>query len=344
MNAEEFSNEWDLYWNNISSNQAPGLNEYEKSVFLTRAQLELIQAYFSPKKNKVMEGFESSPKRNMDFSKLILSYICKCESTQYDFNYDARGLLITLPSNTFLTVNEQLYIGRMGTVGEDGEETNPSYTVDLQRILDEAAELEEEGNSEKAQDKYKQAIGILTNQNFKTNTNCIVLRQILRLNFMEYQRLMTKAYKEPLKTQCWALTTEGVDDPNNTSGKSLRLEIIPRSIESMQIKGSNPTRNAYYVLRYIKKPRPIILTDLSTYYDNISIDGYVGNEECYNVREDGVITTPCELDESMHKEILQRAIELAKATYAGDFQSTVVGAQVSGTELGSVQQQQQRER
>ena len=48
MNAEEFSNEWDLYWNNISSNQAPGLNEYEKSVFLTRAQLELIQAYFSP--------------------------------------------------------------------------------------------------------------------------------------------------------------------------------------------------------------------------------------------------------------------------------------------------------
>ena len=33
MNNTEFSNQFDVFYNNITSNQAPGLNEYEKSVF-----------------------------------------------------------------------------------------------------------------------------------------------------------------------------------------------------------------------------------------------------------------------------------------------------------------------
>jgi len=37
MTTGEFSNEFDLLYNNIMSNSAPGLNEYEKSVFLTKA-------------------------------------------------------------------------------------------------------------------------------------------------------------------------------------------------------------------------------------------------------------------------------------------------------------------
>ena len=37
MNHTEFSNEFDVLYNNIMSNAAPGLNEYEKSVFLTKA-------------------------------------------------------------------------------------------------------------------------------------------------------------------------------------------------------------------------------------------------------------------------------------------------------------------
>lgn len=341
MTGEEFSNEWDLYWNNISSDQAPGLNEYEKSVFLTRAQLDIISCYFNPKKNKVQEGFESSAKRNMDFSKLILSYITKYNPSSVgdDFNFDARGLLITLPSNTFLTVNEQLYIGNHNS---SAVSENPAYTTVIESILDEAYDAENNGDSKKAQQLYKRAINQLVSTNFVKGNNSVVLRQILRLSYAEYMRLMTKAYKEPLKTVCWALTTEGDKSSSDSSGTSLKLEVIPRSLDSMAIKGNPPTKDAYYVLRYIKKPRPIILTDLSTYYDNISIDGYTGNEECYNV-VDGVITTPCELDETLHKEILQRAIEIAKATQAGDFQSTVLGATLSGTEMGQVPQGRQQQ-
>ena len=68
MTLPEFNTNFDLLYNNIASNQAPGLDEYEKSVFLTNAQLELVKNYFNPKGNKYQEGFDQSPKRQLDFS------------------------------------------------------------------------------------------------------------------------------------------------------------------------------------------------------------------------------------------------------------------------------------
>lgn len=71
MTAQEFSNEFNILYNNISSNGAPGLDEYEKSVFLSKAQEELIKTYFNPLGNKYREGFDDSPKRQEDFKQLI---------------------------------------------------------------------------------------------------------------------------------------------------------------------------------------------------------------------------------------------------------------------------------
>ena len=68
MTLQEFNTNFDLLYNNIASNQAPGLDEYEKSVFLTNAQLELVKNYFNPKGNKYQEGFDQSPNRQLDFS------------------------------------------------------------------------------------------------------------------------------------------------------------------------------------------------------------------------------------------------------------------------------------
>ena len=78
MKTQEFSNEFDVLYNNIMSNAAPGLNEYEKSVFLTKAQEEIIYNYFNPKGNKYGEGFDDSIKRQMDFSELIKSDYGEC--------------------------------------------------------------------------------------------------------------------------------------------------------------------------------------------------------------------------------------------------------------------------
>jgi len=37
MTTNEMSSEFDILYNQINSNQAPGVDEYEKSVFLTKA-------------------------------------------------------------------------------------------------------------------------------------------------------------------------------------------------------------------------------------------------------------------------------------------------------------------
>ena len=47
MTIAEFSDQFDVLFNNITSNQAPGLNEYEKSLFLTKAEKEIVKNYFS---------------------------------------------------------------------------------------------------------------------------------------------------------------------------------------------------------------------------------------------------------------------------------------------------------
>jgi len=71
MTLPEFSREFDLLYNNINSGLAPSLTDYEKSVFLTKAQEELIKDYFNSKSNKNQEGFSSTPKRIVDFSTLV---------------------------------------------------------------------------------------------------------------------------------------------------------------------------------------------------------------------------------------------------------------------------------
>ena len=70
MTTQEFSNEFDVLYNNIMSNQAPGLNEYEKSVFLTKAQSQLVNEYFNNRTDGFGGGgFDGSQKRQYDFLK-----------------------------------------------------------------------------------------------------------------------------------------------------------------------------------------------------------------------------------------------------------------------------------
>ena len=105
MTASEFSQEFDILYNNIASNQAPGLTEYEKSVFLTKAQDEIIKNYFTgkPNGNKYQEGVEDSAKRYSDFSCLItVKSIMSQEST----SIDSRGKIIQLPDDLMISLNE----------------------------------------------------------------------------------------------------------------------------------------------------------------------------------------------------------------------------------------------
>ena len=71
MTTDDFSIEFDLLFNNIASNKAPGLNEYEKTLFLTEAQENIVRSLYSGGSN----SFETSEEMSS-----YLSSIVKCET------------------------------------------------------------------------------------------------------------------------------------------------------------------------------------------------------------------------------------------------------------------------
>lgn len=71
MTNKECLEEFDVFYNSITSFQAPGLNEYEKSVFLNQAQEDILTSYISAEKNKVQKGYDDNTRRQISFSNLI---------------------------------------------------------------------------------------------------------------------------------------------------------------------------------------------------------------------------------------------------------------------------------
>ena len=112
MDITEFSNQFDVLYNNITSNQAPGLNEYEKSVFLTKAQNEIVKNYFTAnsKGNNIGQGFDDSAKRQADFSCLMKTWTTTSPSSLPSGceKIDPRSTIYTYPPDVFIIINEAL--------------------------------------------------------------------------------------------------------------------------------------------------------------------------------------------------------------------------------------------
>ena len=66
--------------------------------------------------------------------------------------------------------------------------------------------------------------------------------------------------------------------------------------------------NLVYTLRYVKRPKPIVLINFTQ--DNVSVEG-VSTE------------TPCEFPPQLHQEILERAVTLAKIAYQAGSTATI---------------------
>ena len=130
MTLNEFSDSFDVLWNNIASNQAPGLNAYDKSVVLTKAEKEIIKNYFIPQSNQKQTGFDGSPKRQSDFAALMKNVVLTVNNTATKF--DARSTAYDMPDDLFITINEQITSNASGI--------NSIYTV-LPITFDEYGKL-----------------------------------------------------------------------------------------------------------------------------------------------------------------------------------------------------------
>jgi hypothetical protein len=315
MNTVEFSNEFDVLYNNIMSNAAPGLNEYEKSVFLTKAQDEIIKNHFNANSNILKEGFDASAKRQIDFSSLLftkqLKPITKAGYSKIHpksslFKVDASILMIVNESVvlstgqilsvlpiSYLDINSALnkpykfppkfqawrYFNNIesdsGTSG-DGKPEYSAWEVISSTILGITGTPPEEGqiiSEEDIKDLYDNVIGKRRERNIEVN-------------------VANNTYKKVIET------CRVIDSYVGTG--ELIAEIVT----------AYPTENCSFVIRYVRRPNPIVLVNLKDDYDNLSING------CTDVTE-------CELDVSLHTEILQRAVELAKAAYTGDINSVI---------------------
>lgn len=316
MTNQEFSNEFDILYNNVTSNQAPGLDEYEKSVFLTKAQDQIIKDYFDPRSNKVQSGFDDSQRRQIDFS-MILKSVVYGASTPFEVVTDntiTEGLqtcqtyseLVELfEGSGQITDRDVAYIKNyvdFATVLETGDEETAFVSILPFGVssFDDRENTKSVLLSEPILMFINESLTVIRNSN---ETKLVVLP----ISYVEYTRLMSKPFKRPVKSQAWRL----LDSSEGTK----RVELIV-----------GPSDNIVkYSFRYIRKPKPIILGDL----DGLSIEGETGQ---------GVNPTDvgCELDPILHQEILQRAVELAKAAYTGDLTTQVALGQSSQTEIGMV--------
>jgi len=111
MTIQEFSDRFDLLYNNVTSNQAPGLDEWEKSVFLTTAEKEIVKNYFTAnsKGNTLGQGFDDSAKRQADFSVLMKTQACT-QTTLTD-KFDKRSTAFDYPEDVFIVINESVEVG-----------------------------------------------------------------------------------------------------------------------------------------------------------------------------------------------------------------------------------------
>lgn len=114
MSVEEMDNMFDVLYNNITSNQAPGLNAYEKSVFLTKGQDEILKNYFNPKSkgNTTQDGFDGSVKRQVDFSMLtsVETKSTGFENPLFDTRENTKS--VDLPSKLMFAINEVVEVTR----------------------------------------------------------------------------------------------------------------------------------------------------------------------------------------------------------------------------------------
>lgn len=229
MTTQEMSNEFDILWNNIMSNQAPGLDEYEKSVFLTQAQEEIVTQLYN---GTLGDGFEST-EQNREYLKNLISsevYDVSPPRTIYSTRY-----------NGFYTCVQQL---------------NPKILV----IVSEYADLMP-GTACAPQNQSK-AIPVVP---------------------VKYDNLFS-VINDPFR------------GPNNN--RVIRTDFTYTGIAgTVQLITKNHLFS-YYVT-FLKKPDPIILTDLP---NGLTING-VSSEQ------------GCTLDSSLHRIILKYAVNLAAAAW-----------------------------
>lgn len=225
MTTEEFSNEFDTLLNSYSTIEAFGktpstveLDEYEKSVFLTKAQEEIVIDMYNGK-NPFGDSFEKTEEIRRYLSTLIKTYTTTDKKVGY-IGLSKSSVFFELPKD------------------------------DLWFITYESVNLKDDG------------LGCMSGEDIS----------VIPITQDEYHRIR----KNPFR--------------GTNERRALRLDLSDKVVEIVSKYNVES-----YLIRYLSRPAPIILTDLT---ENLSINGIS-------------VKTECELNPVIHRAILERAVKLA---------------------------------
>ena len=123
------------------------------------------------------------------------------------------------------------------------------------------------------------------------NVSGDVLR-VLPISPEEYTSKLSKAYSYPPRRRAWRLL---LDESDTNSAVEIRVR-----------SGFVPTT---YTLRYLRRPTPIIVADLSTLTPATTIDGLSA-------------ITQCEIADKYHRDIIKYASQLADQYYMDKYETT----------------------
>ena len=228
-NCTEWSLEFDTLYQNITSNQAPGLDEYDKSVFLTRAQEAVVVMLYN---GTLSKSFEETEEITAYLSSLVCQVVCPESEDENLPHIVPDSKIYTLPHDMLFRTYE-------------------SCVVNLGEKCSEAEAI---------------VVPVTQDEFWRTKRNPfkgLNKRRVLRLAFSK------------------ASTDNGlVEQPYS------------------ELVSAYPITS--YTVRYIKRPDPIILTDLA---GGLSING----------KTDAMT---CKLSEALHQTILTEAVKAAKAVWA----------------------------
>ena len=222
MTIQEFSSEFDILYNNIMSNAAPGLDEYEKSVFLTQAQEQLVVEIYDGRYSG--ESFENTEESRRYLSNIIKDVTLTTQVTGHT-GVSKLSVFYEIPTDVWFRTYEAVTF---------------------------------------SDDKLGCANGT------------------------------TGLVKPVTQDEYYTLNRNPFKGPNER--RVLRLDVSDRIIEVVSVYFID----SYYI-RYLVKPDPIILDDLTQY--DTSINGESGISEC-------------KLNPVLHRAILNRAVLLAKNAWS----------------------------
>lgn len=245
-------NMFDVLYNNITSNQAPGLNAYEKSIFLTKGQDEILKNYFNPKSkgNTTQDGFDANQKRQIDFS--MLTSVATTSSTTYVYEdtgqtdsnsntlYRKTSTTTTTPQSTYSYVQAYDAAGNALTDSDGSPLYIRNTGIDVSGFGSPLFDTRTNSKSITLPSALMFAINEMVEVSRGGNK---VLLQVVPIKFDEYSRVMSKPYKRPLKYQAWRLIN------NEVSNKA---DIVVGPSDTL----------TKYTIRYIRRPNPIIVSDL----------------------------------------------------------------------------------